>query len=179
MNRAIILAAVMISAAILVNGYLERVPSAGHGAGKQVAALHDKSIAVLQFANLSEDKSGSHFAEGVREEVASQLARDAQLKVIDPATSMDGATGTMHRQRLPDEMARAAYLLKGSVQRAGNRVRVGAQLIDAGKDQAIWSESYDRELTDVFALEHDIAQTIAKQVRTPLALATRATDAKP
>jgi TolB-like protein/cytochrome c-type biogenesis protein CcmH/NrfG len=127
-----------------------------------------KSIAVLPFQNLSDDKQNAYFADGVHDEILTTLAKVADLKVISRTSVMqyrDNAT-----RKLPEiaQALQVAHVLEGSVQRVGNRVRVTAQLIDARSDAHLWAERYDRDLADVFAIQTEIAQKITQQLRAVL-----------
>jgi len=126
-----------------------------------------RSIAVLPFANLSTDPENEYFADGITEDVITQLAKIKALQVIS-RTSVMQFKG--HQLSLRDIAARlqVASLLEGSVRRAGNRVRIVAQLIDARTDQHLWAETYDRELTDIFAIQSDVALRIAGSLRAEL-----------
>ncbi len=128
-----------------------------------------KSIAVLPFENMSVEKENAFFADGVHDEILTDLAKVADLKVIS-RTSVMSYRGASAQRNLPD-IARAlgvANILEGSVQRAAGRVRVTAQLIDARTDTHLWAEKYDRDLVDVFAIQSDIAQAIVTQLRAKL-----------
>jgi TolB-like protein len=130
--------------------------------------LPTKSIAVLPFENFSEDKAFAFFADGVHDEILNDLAKIADLKVIS-RTSVMQYKNTATRN-LPDiaQALKVAHVLEGSVQRSANRVRVSAQLIDARNDTHVWVEKYDRDLTDVFAIQSEIAQKIADQLQAKL-----------
>ena len=129
--------------------------------------LPAKSIAVLPFESLSEDKSNAYFAEGVQDEILTRLAKVADLKVIS-------RTSTQHFKSAPDNLPRIAKqlgvtnILEGSVQKANDQVRVNVQLINALTDAHLWAETYDRKLTDIFAVESDIAKTIAETLQAKL-----------
>lgn len=128
-----------------------------------------KSIAVLPFENRSADKENAFFADGVQDEILTDLAKVADLKVIS-RTSVMSYRGAVAQRNLPD-IARSlgvANILERSVQRAAGRVRVTAQLIDARTDTHLWAEKYDRDLVDVFAIQSDIAQAIVTQLRAKL-----------
>jgi len=127
-----------------------------------------KSIAVLPFENLSEDKANAYFADGVQDEILTDLAKVADLKVIS-RTSVIGYRDTAGRnlRKIGQELG-VAHLLEGSVQRSGNRVRVNAQLIDARNDAHLWGQTYDRDLADVFVIQSEIAKTIADQLQAKL-----------
>src|SRR5437879_3437737 len=124
-----------------------------------------KSIAVLPFENFSQDKAFAFFADGVQDEILTDLAKIADLKVIS-RTSVMQYKNTSSRN-LPEiaQALKVAHVLEGSVQRSANRVRVSAQLIDARNDTQIWADKYDRDLADVFAIQSEIAQKIADQLQ--------------
>lgn len=124
-----------------------------------------KSIAVLPFESLSEDKANAYFADGVQEEILTHLARIADLKVISRSSVMQYKTGVERNLRKIAEQLGVAHVVEGSVQRANNRVRVNAQLIDARNDAHLWANTYDRDLADVFAIQTEIAKSIADQLR--------------
>ena len=139
----------------------------------------EKSIAVLPFANLSEDKANSYFADGVQDEILEDLAKVADLKVISRTSVTAYKSGITRNLR---EIARelgVAHVVEGSVQRAANRIRVTAQLIDARNDAHLWAEHYDRALDDVFAIQSEIAKTIADQLHAKLSPAETAAVNKP
>jgi len=131
------------------------------------SAVPEKSIAVLPFENLSEDKSNAYFAEGVQDEILTRLAKVADLKVIS-------RTSTQHFKSSPDNLPQiakqlgVANIVEGSVQKANDQVRVNVQLINALSDAHLWAETYDRKLTDIFAVESDIAKTIADTLQAKL-----------
>src|SRR6266404_2502094 len=130
-------------------------------------AIESKSIAVLPFENLSEEKANAYFADGIQDEILVRLAKIADLKVIS-------RTSTQHYKSAPENLRKAgqelgvAHLLEGSVQRTANRVRVNAQLIDARTDAHLWAQTYDRDLADVFAIQSEIAKAIADQLQAKL-----------
>ncbi len=134
-----------------------------------IGLVADKSIAVLPFDNLSEDKGNIFFADGVQDEILTDLARIAELKVI----SRNSVLGYADPAKRPParEIGRAlgvAYLLEGGVQRTGNRVRLSARLIDAAHDRHVWADTYDRDLTDVFSIQSEVANTIAGKLQAQL-----------
>jgi len=132
-----------------------------------VSSMPQKSIAVLPFDNLSEDKENAYFAEGVQDEILTRLAKVADLKVIS-------RTSTQKYKSAPDnlrEIARqlgVANILEGSVQKASDQVRVNVQLINAMNDAHLWADTYDRKVTDIFAAESDISKTIADTLQAKL-----------
>ncbi len=127
----------------------------------------DKSIAVLPFDNFSEDKENEHFAEGVHDDLLTSLARIEDLKVIS-RTSVMQYRGKAHNIRAIAQELGVSAVLEGSVRRSGNRVRLVVQLIDALNDRHIWAQEYDRDLTDVFAIQSALAQEIANQLKAKL-----------
>jgi TolB-like protein/Tfp pilus assembly protein PilF len=133
-----------------------------------VSSSLEKSIAVLPFENLSRDPDNAFFTDGVQDEILSDLAKIADLKVIS-RTSVMQYKNTATRN-LPEiaQALKVAHVLEGSVQRSGNRVRVSAQLIDARNDTHVWAEKYDRDLADVFAIQSEIAEKIADQLQAKL-----------
>jgi serine/threonine protein kinase/Tfp pilus assembly protein PilF len=138
------------------------------------AVTPEKSIAVLPFENLSTNQENSFFADGVQDEILTNLAKIADLKVISRTSVMQYRTTAS--RNLPEiaQALKVAHVLIGSVQRASNRVRVSAQLIDARTDAHLWAEHYDRPLDDVFAIQSEIAKTIAEQLRAKLSAGEKA-----
>ena len=132
------------------------------------AAIPEKSIAVLPFENLSDQKENAYFADGVQDEILTGLARVADLKVISRTSTLQYRASAGHNLREVAEALGVAHLLAGSVQRAGSRVRVSAQLIDARIDTQLWAERYDRDVEDVFAIESELAGKIVAQLQSTL-----------
>src|SRR5207253_220634 len=133
----------------------------------------DKSIAVLPFENLSSDKENAFFTDGVQDEILTDLAKIADLKVISRTSVMQYKSGVARNLREIGQQLGVAHLLEGSVQRAANRVRVNAQLIDARNDAHLWAQTYDRDLADVFAIQSEIAKAIADQLQAKLSPAEK------
>ena len=125
----------------------------------------DKSIAVLPFENLSKDEENAFFAGGVQDEILTNLAKVADLKVISRTSVMKYKSGSERNLREIAKTLGVSHVVEGSVQRAGGRVRVNAQLIDARNDAHLWAEHYDRDFADIFAIQSEIAQKIANQLR--------------
>jgi TolB-like protein/Tfp pilus assembly protein PilF len=131
-----------------------------------------KSIAVLPFENLSEDKANAYFADGIQEEILTRLSRISDLKVIS-------RTSTQRFKSSPDNISEiakqlgVANILEGTVQKAADQVRVNVQLIDAENDSHLWAERYDRKLDDIFAVESDIAENIANALQAKLTRSER------
>ena len=141
----------------------------------------ERSIAVLPFENLTSDKENAYFAEGIQDEILTRLSKIADLKVIS-------RTSTQHYQSAPKnlrEIAKqlgVAHILEGSVQKSADTVRVNVQLIKAASDSHLWSDTFDRKLTDILSVESEVAKTIADQLRAKLSgheqevIAAKATD---
>src|SRR6266403_1954390 len=127
-----------------------------------------KSVAVLPFTNLSPDPANTYFADGVQDEILTRLASLADLKVINRTSVMQYKSGSARDLRKIGHQLGVARVVEGSVQRAGNRVRVNAQLIDVSTNLALWGQTYDRDLADVFAIQSEIATSIARQLRASL-----------
>jgi len=128
----------------------------------------DKSIAVLPFQNLSDEKENAYFADGMQDDILTNLSKIGDLKVISRMSVMSYRGEGMRNAREIGKALGVATLLEGSVRRVGNRVRVNVQLIDASNDEHIWAEDYDRDLTDVFAIQTDLAQKIASALQAKL-----------
>jgi len=139
----------------------------------------EKSIAVLPFENLSEEKQNAYFADGVQDEILTNLAKIADLKVISRASVMQYKSGVARNLRQIAHELGVANIVEASVQRAGNRVRVSAQLLDARNDTHLWAEHYDRPLDDVFAIQSEIAKAIADQLRAKLSPGEKAAIERP
>ncbi len=149
--------------------------------GQTGESISQKSIAVLPFENLSEDKANAYFAEGIQDEILTRLSKIADLKVIS-------RTSTQHYKSAPEnlpEIARqlgVAHILEGRVQKSGDAVRVNVQLIKAANDSHLWADTFDRKLTDIFSVESEVAKAIADQLRAKLtgqeeqAIAAKPTD---
>src|SRR5205823_2267322 len=158
----VVIGAAISIALFFIGGYTAR--------NKTAAAPTDlpaKSIAVLPFDNLSEEKGNAFFAEGVQDEILTRLAKVADLKVIS-------RTSTQHFKSAPDNLPQIAKqlgvmnILEGSVQKANDQVRVNVQLINALTDAHLWADTYDRKLTDIFAVETEIAKAIAESLQAKL-----------
>src|SRR5438552_2675413 len=139
--------------------------SANNIAPSALTPLPEKSIAVLPFENLSADKDNAYFAGGVQDEILSDLAKIADLKVISRTSVLQYQSGAPRNLSEIGKALGVAHVLEGSVQRVANRVRVNAQLVDTRTDAHLWAETYDRDLADVFAIQSEIAQKIADQLQ--------------
>ena len=164
-------AALVVSVALVAGGLLlfqlSRNPAANPRNDTPAARVTDKSIAVLPFASLSEDKANAYFADGIQDEILTRLSKIAELKVIS-------RTSTQQYQSKPGNIPEIAkqlgvsHILEGSVQKSGDSVRVNVQLIKAEGDSHLWAETYDRKLTDIFAVETEVAQRIASSLEAKL-----------
>jgi TolB-like protein/Flp pilus assembly protein TadD len=134
----------------------------------------EKSIAVLPLENLSDKKSDANFVDGVHDEILTDLAKVADLKVISGTSTKPYRAGTERNIREIGKALGAAHVVEGSVQRDGQRVRVNVQLIDARTDTHLWAESYDRDVADTFALESELAETIVARLKAKLSPAEKA-----
>src|SRR5438874_1634077 len=154
---------VVIGAAVSIGLFLLGRYSAGNTTASP-AGITNKSIAVLPFDNLSRDPDNAYFCEGVQDEILTRLAKVADLKVIS-------RTSTQHFKSAPDNLPQiakqlgVAHILEGSVQKANDQVRVNVQLINALTDAHLWADTYDRNLTDIFAVESEIAKNIAEALQ--------------
>ena len=131
-------------------------------------SISQKSIAVLPFENLSEDKANAYFTDGVQDEILTHLSKIADLKVISRTSVLQYKSGVARNLREIAQQLGVANVVEGSVQRSGNRVRVNAQLVDARTDAHLWAQTYDRDLADVFAIQSEIAKAIADQLQAKL-----------
>jgi TolB-like protein/Tfp pilus assembly protein PilF len=146
------------------------------GRGDGTVALDrevERSVAVLPFANLSADADNEYFSDGITEDIRGRLSRIGELRVISRTSAMT-YKGTMQRAGAIGQELGVAHLIEGSVQRSGDRLRVSAQLVDARTDETRWSETYDRHVTDVFAIQSEIAERIADALRVRLNAGDRA-----
>jgi len=182
--KTVRIAALLVAAIGLVIGSLvffhraptpmARAPAPKATATTVLAAIPEKSIAVLPFQNLSDEKANAYFADGVQDEILTDLAKVADLKVISRTSVMQYRDAAARNLREIAQQLGVAHVLEGSVQRAANRVRVSAQLIDARTDTHLWAEHYDRDLADVFAIQSEIAKTIADQLQAKISLSEKA-----
>src|SRR6184192_1672835 len=134
----------------------------------------EKSIAVLPFQSLSDEKENAYFADGMQDDILTNLSKIGDLKVISRMSVMSYRGDGVRNAREIGKALGVASLLEGSVRRIGNRVRVSVQLINADNDEHIWAEDYDRDLTDVFALQTDLAQKITSALQAKLSPSEKA-----
>ena len=137
-------------------------------AGSRTTSDDRKSIAVLPFASLSENKNDAYFADGVQDQILTNLAKVSDLSVISHTSVRQYKTGAERNLREIGRQLRVAYIMEGSVQRARDRIRINAKLIDARRDAQIWAETYDRSAADLFAVQSELAQSIVTQLRAQL-----------
>ena len=142
-------------------------------------SIPEKSIAVLPFENLSDDKQNAFFADGVQDEVLTNLAKVADLKVISRTSVAQYNAAASRNLRDIGQALGVAHVLEGSVQRIANKVRVNAQLIDSRNDTHLWAQTYDGDLADVFGIQSQIAEAIAKQLQAHLSANEKAQIEKP
>jgi TolB-like protein/Flp pilus assembly protein TadD len=170
-------AAATLLIVLALGWYFYGQPSFRKGDATTPSIADKKSIAVLPFDNLSRDPDNAYFCEGVQDEILTRLAKVADLKVIS-------RTSTQHFKRTPGNLPQIAkqlgvvHILEGSVQKAGEEVRVNVQLINALTDAHLWADTYDRKLTDIFAVESEIAKTIAETLQARLTGSEKSSIAK-
>ncbi len=151
----------------LDNAFDQRAASSARSTRALPVGPPEKSIAVLPFENFSDDMQNVHFADGIQDDILSSLAKVADLKVISRTSVRQYRAGTRNLREIGQELG-VAYILEGTVRRAGDRVRINAQLIDARTDLHIWNDTYDREITDLFAFQSELARRITFALRANL-----------
>ena len=164
---------VVLSGGLLISGYQSGHKTTNASVATTPAML-EKSVAVLPFENLSKDEENAFFAGGVQDEILTDLAKVADLKVISRTSVMKYKSDLERNLREIAKTLGVSHVVEGSVQRAGERVRVNVQLIDARNDTHLWAEHYDRDVADVFAVQTEIAQQIADQLEANLSPAEKA-----
>ena len=142
-------------------------PSPVNAAAVPAAAIPQKSIAVLPFDNLSEDKANAYFAEGVQDEILTRLSKVADLKVISRTSTQQFQSSPENLPEIAKQLG-VAHILEGSVQKVNDQVRVNVQLINAATDDHLWADTYDRRLNDIFEVESEIAKTIVDTLQVKL-----------
>jgi serine/threonine-protein kinase len=163
-------AAALLAVAAIVAG----IAMFSHYRVRSTLSAPEKSIAVLPFENLSSDKENAYFADGVQDEILTDLAKIADLKVISRASVMQYRDAAGRNLRAIAQQLGVAHVLEGTVQRAADKVRVNTQLINARTDAHEWAENYDRPLNDVFAIQSEIAKAIADQLQAHLSPSEKA-----
>src|SRR2546423_9664213 len=139
---------------------------------RAVAHKVDISIAVLPFENLSDDQANAYFADGVQDDVLTILSKIGDLKVISRTSVMQYRKRPTNVREIGKALG-VSNILEGSVRRSGNKVRVNVQLIDANTDEHLWASDYDRDVTDVFAIQSDLAKEIASALQAKLSPAEK------
>ncbi len=171
--------AAIVAALLLLVGVIAASVFVSKKSATSISSAPEKSIAVLPFENLSEDKSNAFFADGVQDEILTNLAKVADLKVISRTSVMQYRDKAARNLREIAQQLGVAHVLEGTVQRVADKVRVNTQLINARTDAHEWAENYDRPIKDVFAIQSEIAKTIAEQLRARLSPSEKAEMAKP
>jgi TolB-like protein/predicted Zn-dependent protease/predicted Ser/Thr protein kinase len=168
-----LLAASLVALAVAIGALALALPFYWHR-NLTTSSPPDKSIAVLPLENLSEEKENAFFAEGMQDELLSNLAKIADLKVISRTSVMQYKSGVKRNLKEIAQQLGVSNVVEGNVRRAGNQVRVSVQLIDARTDTHLWAEHYDRDIADIFAIQSEIAQQIAEQLQAKLSAAEKA-----
>ena len=176
---AIILIGLGVPTVIFTPAILKALRSSSDTENGASPSISEKSIAVLPFENLSDDKQNAFFADGVQDEVLTNLAKVADLKVISRTSVAQYKDTAARNLRDIGRTLGVAHVLEGSVQRIANKVRVNAQLIDARNDAHLWAQTYTRDLADVFGIQSEIAETIATQLQAHLSANEKARMEKP
>ena len=164
---ALVLVAGALSLGLFLLGRHDARPGAATEGRSGPASLPEKSIAVLPFENLSEEKSNAYFTAGIQDEILTRLSKIAALKVIARTSTALYATNPQDVRQIARELG-VANLVEGSVQMAGDQVRIHVQLIDARSDSSLWADTFDRKLTDIFSVESEVAKAIADQLQAKL-----------
>src|SRR5215510_11484966 len=176
---SIILIGLGVPAVIFKTAILRSLQSPPGAEKTGSSSIPEKSIAVLPFENLSDDKQNAFFADGVQDEVLTNLAKVADLKVISRTSVAQYKAASARNLRDIGQALGVAHVLEGSVQRIANKVRVNAQLIDSRNDAHLWAQTYTRDLADVFGIQSEIAEAIAQQLQAHLSDDEKARIAKP
>jgi TolB-like protein/Tfp pilus assembly protein PilF/class 3 adenylate cyclase len=176
---AVILIGLGVPAIIFTPAILKSLRSPISGDKAAPSSIPEKSIAVLPFENLSDDKQNAFFTDGVQDEILTDLAKVADLKVISRTSVAQYKAAAARNLRDIGQALGVAHILEGSVQRVANKVRVNAQLIDARNDAHLWAQTYTRDLADVFGIQSEIAEAIAQQLQAHLSADEKARIAKP
>jgi len=171
---ALLLAALALASTFLISFRRASSTTETSFGSAATVAVPEKSIAVLPFENLSDDKQNAYFADGVQDEILADLAKVADLKVISRTSVMQYKNSVNRNLREIAKALGVAHILEGTVQRSGDRVRVSAQLIDARSDAHLWGEKYDREVADVFAIETELSEQIVAQLKSRLSTKEKA-----
>jgi TolB-like protein/Tfp pilus assembly protein PilF/class 3 adenylate cyclase len=176
---ALVLAGLAIPATVFTPAILRALRSSSDVDKTTSSSIPDKSIAVLPFENLSDEKQNAFFADGVQDEILTDLARVADLKVISRTSVGQYKDKAARNLRDIGQALGVAHVLEGSIQRVAKKVRVNAQLIDARNDAHLWAQTYTRDLADVFGIQSEIAEAIAQQLQAHLSPDEKERIAKP
>jgi TolB-like protein len=167
-RRWIIAAAAIILAALAFGGFLLFSHSTSVASrAASISGIPEKSIAVLPFENLSEDKANAYFADGIQDEILTRLSKIADLKVISRTSTQQYQSKPGNLSEIAKQLG-VAHIVEGSVQKSADSVRVNVQLIKAANDSHLWADTFDRKLTDIFSVESEVAKAIADQLRAKL-----------
>ena len=169
---ALMIVIVALAVALAVSRHSPARPVAAQ-AETQAQVADSKSIAVLPFENMSKDKDNAFFADGVHEDVLTNLSFIRDLRVVSRTSVMQYRGTTKHIKQIGQELG-VAYVLEGSVRREGNKIRVTGQLIDARTDAHVWGKAYDRDVTDIFAIQGELAEAIAGALQSVISPETKA-----
>jgi TolB-like protein/Tfp pilus assembly protein PilF len=165
---ALIVIVAAVAAGLMVFRFLHSQQVIRQQAVRQLAtAIESKSIAVLPFENLSDEKANAYFAEGIQDEILTRLSKIADLKVISRTSTQDYKSAPGNLPEIARQLG-VAHILEGSVQKSGDIVRVNVQLIRAASDSHLWADTFDRKLTDILSVESEVAKAIADQLRAKL-----------
>jgi serine/threonine-protein kinase len=162
---ALSVAAIVFCVWLLFHGYF---PGRSQAKIAGVGPAQEKSVAVLPFENLSDEKQNAYFADGIQDQILSDLAKVADLKVISRTSVLQYKTGVSRNLRAIASDLGVANILEGTVQRIGGRIKVSAQLIEAKTDAHIWADQYERDLADVFQMQNEVAEKIVTQLKAKL-----------
>jgi non-specific serine/threonine protein kinase len=148
----------------LGSGKSAAAPQSGSGSVAAAAPVKHKSVAVLYFENQSGSKEDEYFRDGITEDIVTEISKIGQLDIFPRSEMLAFRDKPVTAQQVSQQLG-AAYVLEGSIRRAGNRVRITAQLVEASTRHSVWAERYDRQLEDVFAIQEEIARSIAQALR--------------
>lgn len=172
-SRVLIATVIVVAAATAAGFYIFSHRSSPKAQPSSTApvppAILEKSIAVLPFENLSEEKANAYFADGIQEEILTRLAKIAELKVISRTSTQNYKSKPGNLSEIAKQLG-VANILEGSVQKTGDQVRVNVQLIHAPSDSHLWADTYDRKLIDLFAVESEVAKAIAESLQAKLSV---------
>jgi TolB-like protein len=164
----VIIAAALSIGLFLLGRYTARAPRHDAGPARtEATTVSQKSIAVLPFENLSEEKANAYFAEGIQDEILTKLSSVRDLKVISRTSTAKYHSKPDNLKTVANELG-VATLLEGAVQKSGDKVRINVQLIDARTDSHLWAKTYDRDINDVFVVQSEVAQEITDKLRATL-----------